>query len=107
MHQRKLGETCILITIGNDKINGYTISTNNTSKLNESYIFLITFKHITVVGVRRSLMNKKALIFAIATVIGWSSSFAGISAALKGGFSPEGLALARLLTASVVFFVYA
>src|SRR5690625_432344 len=52
-------------------------------------------------------MNKKALTFAIITIIGWSSAFAGVSAALEGGFSPGGLILFRLLTASFTFALYA
>src|SRR5690625_1672547 len=52
-------------------------------------------------------MNKKAFVFAILTIIGWSSGFAGITAALQGGFSPGGLILLRLGTASFVFLLYA
>lgn len=51
-------------------------------------------------------MNKKALTFAVISIIGWSSSFAGISAALKGGFSPGGLILFRLSIASLIFIIY-
>lgn len=52
-------------------------------------------------------MNKKAFILAIITVIGWSSGFAGVSASLKGGFTPGNLILYRLFVASLLFLLYA
>lgn len=52
-------------------------------------------------------MDKKTLLIALATIIVWSSGFAGIKASLLGGFSSGHLVLMRFLVASAVFFLYA
>ncbi len=52
-------------------------------------------------------MNKKTFWLAAVTIIIWASSFAGIRAALLGGYSPGHLVLTRFLIASGIFLVYA
>lgn len=52
-------------------------------------------------------MHKRAIIFGIITLIGWSSGFAGTVASLQGGFSANSLILFRLLVASFLFMVLA
>lgn len=53
------------------------------------------------------LLNTRAFLLALTTVIIWGSSFAAIRASLLGGYSPGHLVLTRYLIASGVFIVYA
>ncbi len=52
-------------------------------------------------------MERKALGYALATVLIWGSSFAAIRASFEGGFTPGTLLVVRFLIASALFALYA
>lgn len=51
--------------------------------------------------------NRKAILLGIITITMWASSFTAIRVGLIGGYSSGHLVLARLLTASAIFGIYA
>lgn len=52
-------------------------------------------------------MDRKTFVFALITVIIWSSAFPGIRASLLGGYTPGHLVLMRFLVASTIFLILA
>ena len=51
--------------------------------------------------------NWKTVTAVAVTLLFWSSAFAGIRAALQGGYTPGHVVLLRFLSASIVFLIYA
>lgn len=54
-----------------------------------------------------TLTNWRTVTAVGVTLLFWSSAFAGIRAALQGGYSPGHVVLLRFLSASIVFLIYA
>jgi drug/metabolite transporter (DMT)-like permease len=59
------------------------------------------------VGLGVKILNSKALIMALISVLIWGSSFASIRVGLQGGYSAGHFVLIRYLIASAAFVIYA